>query len=354
VKKEVKISKKCRRDLLKKSNVAGVGVGFREKGGVRTEDQAVVVFVTKKLPRQELDGDEIVPRSLKGQQVDVVEIGEVRLLEGEDDSQIPDPPGFNNTAQDRLKRRRPAPGGVSIGHYKITAGTLGAVVKNVESGEKLILSNNHVLANSSSGGDGRSSPGDEVLQPGAHDGGEMSADVIGRLERFIPMIRTYQQSQCATARFWEGLANKALSVLRPHYRITLQRANEKGNIVDAALAKPLREADLSEDILELGKVTGVSEGYLGQEIVFSGRTSGVVRGKIIARDVGLYITMGAGEQVYFEDQLVTTAVSRPGDSGSLLMDGQNRAVGLLFAGSDRVSICNRIDNVIRLLGITFT
>jgi hypothetical protein len=45
------------------------------------------------------------------------------------------------------QRMRPAQGGVSIGHYKITAGTLGCLVRDGKGGT-YILSNNHVLANS--------------------------------------------------------------------------------------------------------------------------------------------------------------------------------------------------------------
>jgi hypothetical protein len=77
----------------------------------------------------------------------------------------------------------------------------------------------------------------------------------------------------------------------------------------------------------------------------------VVRGTVIARDVSLFITMEPGKELYFIDQLVTSALSRPGDSGSLLLDQENRAVGLLFAGSETVSICNRLQNVSQLLGV---
>ncbi len=51
----------------------------------------------------------------------------------------------------RIKRWRPAPGSVSIGHYKITASTLVAAVTDKKTGDLLILSNNYVLANSNEG-----------------------------------------------------------------------------------------------------------------------------------------------------------------------------------------------------------
>ena len=48
---------------------------------------------------------------------------------------------------DPTKRQRPAPLGSSVGHFAITAGTIGARVRD-PSGNVYILSNNHVLANS--------------------------------------------------------------------------------------------------------------------------------------------------------------------------------------------------------------
>ncbi|MBI2072214.1 MAG: hypothetical protein HYT81_04100, partial [Gemmatimonadetes bacterium] len=47
---------------------------------------------------------------------------------------------------DPTTRQRPAPTGFSVGHPAITAGTIGARVKN-GSGSVFVLSNNHVLAN---------------------------------------------------------------------------------------------------------------------------------------------------------------------------------------------------------------
>lgn len=345
----IKIGKNNRSRLHKKPNVVGVGVGYREKGGKKTDEKAIIVFVTKKKAPHKLGEGEIVPRSLKGQRVDVVEIGEVRLMESAAPLQLEK--DENPLSEGRLVRRRPAPGGVSIGHYKVTAGTLGCAVKDSRTKEQLILSNNHVLANSSSGEDGRAAAGDPVLQPGSYDGGRPEGDIIARLERFIPLRSTYMRPNCATARFWERLFNRILAALRPGYCLYLQRNNEEGNLVDAALARPLNDNDLSPEIVAVGEVKGTADVYPGDSVVFSGRTSGVVKGAVIAREVSLFVTMERGKELYFIDQLVTSAVSRPGDSGSLLLDEYNRAAGLLFAGSETVSVCNRFQNVTRLLNI---
>jgi hypothetical protein len=50
-------------------------------------------------------------------------------------------------------------------------------------------------------------------------------------------------------------------------------------------------------------------------------------------------------------QIITTNMSAGGDSGSLLCDMNENAVGLLFAGSSSITIHNDIRYVQTLLGI---
>jgi hypothetical protein len=64
-------------ELLSKPNVVGVGVGYRQKGGERTDDVALVVMVREKLPPTRLAPDEMIPVSIEGVPVDVQEVGEI-------------------------------------------------------------------------------------------------------------------------------------------------------------------------------------------------------------------------------------------------------------------------------------
>ncbi|WP_316504730.1 hypothetical protein [Nitrosopumilus sp.] len=59
-------------------------------------------------------------------------------------------------------------------------------------------------------------------------------------------------------------------------------------------------------------------------------------------------TVGAAQ---FRNQIITTAMSAGGDSGSLTRDFAGKAVGLLFAGSPVVTIHNDITNVMQALNI---
>jgi len=66
------------------------------------------------------------------------------------------------------------------------------------------------------------------------------------------------------------------------------------------------------------------------------------------------VTIDYGDRsARFENQIVTTVMSQPGDSGSLLVAGDSmQAVGLLFAGSDQVTLHNPIQSVLDCLDVT--
>lgn len=63
--------------LLKKANVVGVGIGLRERGGVRTGEMVLVVMVSRKVPPDQLAPGDVIPASIDGVPVDVQEVGEI-------------------------------------------------------------------------------------------------------------------------------------------------------------------------------------------------------------------------------------------------------------------------------------
>jgi len=314
-------------------NIIGVGKGFKIKNGQHTDKPAVIVLVKKKIPESDLKRGEKVPPRIYDIDTDVIEIGEPRFL-------------------GRTDYVRPAPPGVSIGHYKISAGTFGAVVKDKRTKRPLILSNNHVLANSSDGRDGRCKIGDPILQPGPYDGGT-DAQVIGYLERFIPILREYTHSSCPKAAALEKIGNNFLQMIKPHYKMSLFKKTSMQNLVDAAVARPISNDIITSEILGLGKVRGVKEAESGMKLFKSGRSSGVNQAVVKAQAATLKVNMGDNEEVVFTDQIVTGPMASPGDSGSLVLDKDNNAVGLLFAGSESSTIINRIQNVMDLMDIEF-
>jgi hypothetical protein len=63
--------------LMAMANVVGVGIGFRTSQGVRTDDPALVVMVSHKLPPEMLSPEERIPAEIDGVPVDVQEVGQI-------------------------------------------------------------------------------------------------------------------------------------------------------------------------------------------------------------------------------------------------------------------------------------
>jgi hypothetical protein len=320
--------------LMKKANVVGVGKGLKRVGGVRTEQSSITVLVREKVALSSLKSSDVIPKEINGIPTDVFEVGELKLL-----SSI------------RTEKRRPAQPGVSIGHYKVTAGTLGALVKDVATGQTLLLSNNHVFANISNGKDGRARIGDPVLQPGAYDGGKLDSDVIGTLERFVPLVRDSKEADCQVASLVSGILNDVLNIIYPAYTLKFMKSLKAENTVDCALAKPVSSEMVRKDILEIGQVKGIAEVGEKTKVKKSGRTTGLTRGEVVSTNATVSVRLSDNENGIFADQIVATSISQGGDSGSLVLNEDNAAVGLLFAGSDKATIFNRIQNVLSALRV---
>ncbi len=316
--------------ILDKPNVLGVGIGYKVSGGRRTDELCVVTLVEKKMPPAGLAIEDLVPRELEGVATDVVEVGLLRAL------------------QERTDRWRPAPGGVSIGHFQITAGTLGAVVRDRTTGERLILSNNHVIANSND-----ANPGDPILQPGPADGGQVEADTLAQLVRFCPISFSTSPGDCALAESFASIGNTIAQILGSKHRLQPFQSNPAAtNQVDGAVARPLSDAEILDEILEIGTVEGSVPASLGMPVRKSGRTTGLSTGQVTVLDATVDISYGAGRSARFENQIVTTAMSQGGDSGSLLVSEESiRAVGLLFAGSTQTTVHNPIQDVLDCLEV---
>jgi hypothetical protein len=66
--------------LMRKANVVGVGIGFRRRHGKLTDEPAIVVSVTHKVPRSKLKAEDVVPPELDGVPVDIEAVGQLRAL----------------------------------------------------------------------------------------------------------------------------------------------------------------------------------------------------------------------------------------------------------------------------------
>lgn len=306
--------------LQPQAHVVATGVGYKTTRGARTGALSIVCSVTEKIPLSSLEPRDRVPAAIDGIPTDVVATGVIRAL------------------QSPTARHRPAPGGVSIGHRAITAGTLGCLVRR--DGQVFILSNNHVLANSND-----AQRGDAILQPGPHDGGRFPEDHIADLEDFVPIAFPGESSECGFARGLIALLNAGCRAIGSNTRYRSVKLQATENRVDAAIARPLQPPLVTDEILGIGRIAGMGSGSLGTALRKSGRTTGLSSGEIQQVDVSVNVQYGPGRVALFTDQLLAGPMSQGGDSGSAVLDAGNRLIGLLFAGSDNSTIINRIEHV---------
>lgn len=328
----IAVQKKHQKSLLKRANVVSVGCGYRFKDNKQIDEIGIVVGVAEKLPTVSLAASDMIPENISGVPVDVFETGVLRAFQD-----------FDPT-----KRYRPAIPGTSIGHKDITAGTFGCVVER--GGAKLILSNNHVLANSNN-----ARMGDPIYQPGPIDGGT-AADQIGTLFDFVPIEfgGSVSPPTCPIAKGTAGTANLVAKTFGRKHRLVAFNADPMAttNRVDAALCLPDDETQITDEIVRIGKPTGVAEASLGTNIQKYGRTTHYTTGSVLQVNVTVQVSYGPSGIAVFEGQFLAGEMSAGGDSGSACLDMDGKLVGLLYAGSDTVTIFNPIQDVFELLSVT--
>ncbi len=74
------VKRRHERLLMRMANVVAVGVGYRERAGQLTDEVAIIVSVSQKLPVAELRPGTGIPSRLEGVPVDVVEVGTLHAL----------------------------------------------------------------------------------------------------------------------------------------------------------------------------------------------------------------------------------------------------------------------------------
>jgi hypothetical protein len=223
---------------------------------------------------------------------------------------------------------RPAPGGISVGHFRITAGTIGCLVSGNSAPRNqrlMVLSNNHVLSDSNAG-----RLGDCICQPGPADGGRCPGDQIAVLERFVPInfaAASFNFVDCATGWAWPDRLRRELVYLSGGSPVFFR--------VGAAPVAPA-----------LGMIVGKT-----------GRTTQLRQGRITAINVTVNVNFGGGRVAQFRDQIAVQGLfgdfSAGGDSGSLIWQWAPglRPVGLLFAGGGGTTFGNRITRVLSALDV---
>ncbi len=274
-------------EYLRDPNVTSVGVG-RKNGdgelslvftvGVKAEASALEDLGTRKLPETiEVEGF-TVPTDIVERSYDV----SFKVV--------------NTEATDiRKTRREPIGPGISVSHVDGTAGTIGAIVFDAETGAPCILSNWHVLHGNTG------EIGDAIAQPGPFDDNDTANNGCGEL-------------------------------LRSHL----------GAAGDCGLAR-IRMRGFNREILDLGVVPKrLAEVDIDDTVVKSGRTTKKTYGIVRRIDVMAKINYGAPAGVVaiggFEIGIDTKhrpengEISMGGDSGSAWMIADGDKATDIFAG----------------------
>jgi hypothetical protein len=299
--------------------VTGIGRGPKISNGAETGEECLRFYVERKLPKASLPAANLLPAVYHGVATDVIETGRFRAgSPGATHAQaLAALPGPVST------KFRPTQPGCSVGFQFtgdqanfVMAGTYGAIV--MDAAHRYILSNNHVLANEND-----LPVGSPIFQPGLLDGGIAVTDQVATLTRFIPL---------------------ALAV---------------PNLVDCAIARILDTAQASPVFLpNVGNLQSSAPVLpaIGMNVEKVGRTTGYTQGRIFdaSATVKVEYTMGT---LVFDDQVLVQGTGSPfsksGDSGSLIVDTATKeGTALLFAGSDSMTIGNKLANVLAALGVT--
>jgi len=288
---------------LDRENVTCVYVGHKKTKGVDTGVLAVVVGVRVKFPLKELRVEKIIPThvGIPGESIaptDVVETGEIFVL-----SLHPVKPKQTS----RTGKVRPAPPGVSVGHYKITAGTFGFVAIEEATGREVPVSNEHVFTALTV--DDSTKVGDLILQQGKYDGGTSPENDWARLQK------------------WGGV--------KPNI----------DNYYDAAYATPINPKDMVKAFFELKKYPTKWRELqdVGDVVIKDGRSCGVADARVVGIEAQVVVNYGRFIATFYR-QILTEKLLIAGDSGSAVLDSKDYTIiiGLGFAGSDTISVINPI------------
>lgn len=292
----VPLKREVEDDLLALPGVTGVDVGWKQTGGHETDRMAILVFVREKGSFAE---DERIPPAIDGVPTDVIEATFVPY------SALATSPATTDTA-----RYDPLSGGCSVSPARIADGygTLGVEVRDATSGARMLLSNWHVFCWDPDWN--KPDVDKRIVQPATEFGPNVAANTVGRVTK--------------------GILGQ------------IERKWGYDWYVDCALCDLSGGRASTAKILQIGALGGSAEPLLGELVRKRGATTQYRYGVCVSTDFTAKVDYGPGIGVvtfYYQYRFAAPDVTMPpflqaGDSGSLAVNTENKAVGLLFAGTE--------------------
>ncbi|MER6949625.1 hypothetical protein ABT294_36995 [Nonomuraea sp. NPDC000554] len=332
-------------------NCVGFAIGFRERGGVRSDEPVVTVMVAKKRPEGFVSGRRLLPRTVTvdgvEHAVDVVETGVIRAGRA-----TLDPPVRTLAARSITERMRPARQGCGVANLRQVGnwvGTFGCVVRDRTDQSLCILSNSHVLARGGMAeSDGKVIP-EEIVQPGTLDNGG-AADVIAKLKRFVPFGGSKDQPNETDAAIAQVLDSSLVSVSQvardlmappsaahPAIGLCFAGSDQTGVGFVVRIAPTL--SGLNVEMLSPGSTAEVD---IDDHIEKVGRTTGYTSSKVFAINAVVRISMEEPKEDFWFRCIATRGFLWAGDSGSLVCRGGD---GKTTVPPEKPIPCNILDSL---------
>ncbi|KGM96284.1 hypothetical protein IRP63_05185 [Clostridium botulinum] len=280
--------------FFQKKNVVGVGVGYKVKGGFCTNKKSLIVFVSNKISSNELSCNDLIPPLYRGIITDVMESGTIQF-------------------QKLTQKSRPVEGGFAIGvEGTMESTTMGCLVTDGK--YKYVLTTNHGIVKD------QFAIGRNILQPSPQNGGKVPEDIIGTISKFIPL----------------------------KYKGTF---TEPTNLVDCCMIIVLQESLVSPKIHFLNTPPlGVANPELNIDVQKIGSATEKTIGKILSVSATMKLEFNKKDYI-FKKQIVTTKMTGDGDSGAIVLNMRNFAVGMAIGGSQSITVVNNMANVLKSLNV---
>ena len=285
--------------FLKQDNITSVGIGYKIKDGKPTKNISVQFTV----------GTKVAPEGLEA--IGAAEIPKSFIIDGVEVPTDVIPRSYDTQAKEVKLRAKleaatarkaianPIVPGISVGHPSVSAGTVGCVVYDAQTGAPYILSNWHIL-NGAAG-----AIGDNIVQPGKHDDNRIERNVVGRLVRSHLGIA----GDCAVA--------------------SIEQRRLESKIVDLNVSvSRIGEPELGDKVVKSGRTTDVTFGIVNRIYV----TTKMNYGSAGTKEIGCF-EIGPDPDKLPDDG----EISMGGDSGSAWMsvsrnEPTDMMLGLHFAG----------------------
>lgn len=305
------------RQLLAIPNVVHVSVGLKETSGKVSDQLCVRVYVKEKKDREAVPAAELIPSEVNGVPTDVNVVGQFEFSD-------------DNT------KYRPIKGGIQISNRiivlnnagtgtEMSRGTLGCIAIDTTDDAPVMLSNWHVLYGTS----GRT--GDKVYQPPPTsippvELGDLPVRPTDEVDK-IGVLRRKEISSSVDG------AIAAIDVSSCCHCCGIHYSNEINGL--SVGGRPPRNTIVGDQ----KAVSGMTVFKVGKS---TGRTEGVVVDDNhpsfdIIKDGTTYTFTG---QIAIQNVDNTKPFSDHGDSGSVIVNLENKIVGLLFASGKQVPVKN--------------